>query len=93
MKLHPLEVALLFTNLRIMVVKKSFNQKLLFVFYHFAYYRVEETYRRHFVIKKMEDVPQTCEDRNTSCEALEQPEGILQLIEKLENIVDQMLPG
>ena len=45
------------------------------------------------MIKKMEDVPQTCEDGNTSCEALEQPEGILQLIEKLENIVDQMLPG
>jgi len=41
----------------------------------------------------MEDVDQICEDGNISGEALEQPEGILQLIEKLENIVDEILPG
>jgi len=34
-----------------------------------------------------------CEDGNTCREAVEQPEGILQLIDKLENIVDQLLPG
>ena len=33
---------------------------------------------------------QICEGENTSGEALEQPEGILQLIDKLETIVDQM---
>ena len=61
--------------------------------YVVLYYRVDKTKWRHFVIRKMEDVDQICEDGNTSGEALEQPEGILQLIEKLENVVDQMMPG
>ena len=41
----------------------------------------------------MADVDPICEDENTRGEVLEQPEGILQLIDKIENIVDQMLPG
>ena len=36
---------------------------------------------------------QIFEGGNTSGEALEQPEGILQLIDKLENIVDRRMPG
>jgi len=35
---------------------------------------------------------QICEVENITSEALEQPEGILQLIDKLEKIVDQMVP-
>ena len=48
---------------------------------------------KHIYKSNMADMDEICEDRNTSDEALEQPEGILQLIDKLENIVDQLLPG
>ena len=41
----------------------------------------------------MADIDQICKGVNASGEALEQPEEILQLIDKLETIVDQMLPG
>ena len=41
----------------------------------------------------MADMDEIWEDRNTSDEALEQPEGILELIDKLESIVDQLVPG
>jgi len=40
----------------------------------------------------MEGMDQICAVVNSSNEALEQPEGILQLIDKLEEIVDQMVP-
>jgi hypothetical protein len=40
----------------------------------------------------MADVDPICEDGYTRWEVLEQHEGILQLIDKIENILDQMLP-
>ena len=36
---------------------------------------------------------QICEGGTTSGEALEQPEGILQLIDKLETTLDHLVPG
>jgi len=41
----------------------------------------------------MTDCEQTTEDGMKLGQVTEEPEGILQLIDKLEDIVDQMVPG
>ena len=42
----------------------------------------------------MEDVDETCDEGGIrSSPAPEEPPGILQLIDQLENIVDTLLPG
>ena len=41
----------------------------------------------------MADCDGTNEDMTKSEQVTEEPEGILQLIDKLEDIVDQMVPG
>ena len=41
----------------------------------------------------MADSDETNEDGTKSVQVTEEPVGILQLIDKLEDIVDQMVPG